>query len=157
MFFRHVMNPKRTVSEIFYPESSPPWYNPSHHPFEIVNDVTGEVGHLGILMKSYISDAQDLWTSGRYDEIQYSAYLACICNTFAKKCESVMETYGPNQLISRYLKMKDKVQYHFGEMSRERYIYPQTTDDQTTDDEKLGEIQEEDQMLSPQKHIPGVA
>ena len=154
MFFRQAMNPKRSVSEIFYPESSPPWYNPIHRPFEIVNDITGDVGLLGLTMQSYISDAQDLWTSRRYDGIQYCAYLACICNAFAMKCESVMDSHGPNELISRYRKMKDKVQYHFDD------IYSQTTDHQTTqttDDEKLGEIQKEDQMLSSQTHIPGVA
>ena len=147
MFFRHAMNPKRAVSEIFYPESRPPWYNHCHRHFEIVNDVTGEVAHLGLLMKSYISDAQHLWTLGQYDDIQYSAYLACICNAFAEKCESVMETYGPNELISRYLKMKNSVKYHFEKMPRETHIYPQTT-------EELGEIQDQ---MSSQKHIPGVA
>ena len=152
MFFRQAMNPKRSVSEIFYPESSPPWYNPIHRPFEIGNEITGDVGLLGLTMQSYMSDAQDMWTSRRYDEMQYLAYLACICNAFGRKCESVMDSHGSNELISRYRKMKAKLQYHFDDI----YSYP--TDKTTqTDDEKLGEIQKEDQMLSSQTHIPGAA
>ena len=149
MFFRRAMNPKKTVDEIFYPESRPPWYNSCHHHFEIVNDVTGQVANLGLIMKAYISDAQNLWTLGQYDDIQYVAYLACICNHFTRKCESVMQDYGPDGLSSRYLKLKNSVNYHYDNTPRgmQDAAVSRTT-------EELGEIQD---PKSSQKHIPGVA